>query len=105
MNDPTFVKHDQSKTRLDLLPFAALEEVGAVLTLGAAKYSAHNWAKGTDWSRYLGATLRHVFAFARGENLDPETGRSHLAHAICCLLFLLTFQLESKGTDDRFISP
>jgi len=26
--------------------------------------------------------------------LDDETGKSHLAHAMCCLLFLLAFDLD-----------
>ncbi len=94
-------KDDGAKNRLDLLPFAALEEVGKVLTHGAGKYAPDNWRKGMAWRRLIGAALRHVFAFAKGENLDPETGLSHLAHAICCLGFLLTYHLESIGSDDR----
>lgn len=97
----TFVKHDQGKPRLDLLPPRAVEIVGAVLAYGAEKYAPNNWAKGADWSRYTGAALRHVFAHLRGEDNDPETGLPHLAHATCCLLFLLEYQAAGLGTDDR----
>jgi hypothetical protein len=100
-NDPTFKKDDSGKTRLDLLPFEALEEVGRVLTFGANDYGANNWTKGCDWSRYLGACLRHVFSWASGEDKDPKSGLSHLAHAVCCLLFLWSLQRWNRGTDDR----
>lgn len=95
-------KHDGEKVRLELLPTRALEEIGKVLTFGAKKYDAWNWAKGFAWSRLIGATFRHLFAFARGEDKDPETGLSHLAHAGCCILFLLEHFLGGLGTDDRF---
>lgn len=61
-----------------------------------------NWAKGFTWSRLIGAALRHLFAFARGEDRDPESGLSHLAHAGCCILFLITHERCKLGTDDRF---
>jgi hypothetical protein len=38
--------------------------------------------------RYFDAMQRHVWAWRRGESLDPETGMHHLAHAACCLFFL-----------------
>lgn len=99
------VKKDDGKTMLALLPFEALEEVGKVMTFGAIKYAAHNWRGGFKWSRLISASLRHLFAFIRGEDKDPETGLSHLAHAACCILFLLTFVLEASGEDDRYKKP
>jgi hypothetical protein len=94
-----------SKPRLELLPGAALEQIAEVLTFGANKYGAHNWCRGARWGRYFAALLRHLFAWWRGEDLDPETGMSHLAHAGCCLLFLMEYQRNSWGTDDRFQGP
>lgn len=83
-------KDDNDKPRMDLLPFAALEGVAKVLTFGARKYGDDNWRDVTPFrSRYLAAALRHLAAYGRGEVLDPETKLPHLAHAACCLLFLL----------------
>lgn len=83
-------KHDAGKARFDLLPFAALEEVVRVLEFGAAKYSEGNWRFVENARiRYLAAALRHVSAWSRGQRNDPESGRHHLAHAACCVLFLL----------------
>ena len=38
-------------------------------------------------------TTPSIVAYANGEKIDSETGISHLAHAMCCLLFLLAFDL------------
>jgi hypothetical protein len=87
---------------MDLLPGEALEEIAKVLSFGAKKYAAHNWRKGFAWSRLLAACLRHLFAYGRGERTDPESGLSHLAHAGCMLLFLLTHEVKGMGTDDIY---
>ena len=35
------------------------------------------------------ACHRHLQAWWSGERLDKESGLPHLAHAVCCLLFLM----------------
>lgn len=95
-------KFDSSKVPLDLLPFDGLTQIGQVLQFGASKYAAHNWRKGMAWSRLLAAALRHIFAWAMGQDKDPETGLSHLAHAGCCICFLLEYQSQGIGQDDRY---
>lgn len=96
------VKYDQGKTRYDLVPPEALEQIAQVLTFGAAKYADRNWEKGINFGRVFGAAMRHLWSWWRGENTDPETGLSHLAHAGCCIFFLLTFEYRGrKDLDDR----
>ncbi len=96
------VKHDDGKVPLDLLSSVALEEIAKVMAFGKKKYAAHNWRGGLAWSRVIGAALRHLLAFNRGEDKDPETGLSHLAHLGCCVLFLLEFEKTHKELDDRY---
>lgn len=98
----TALKFDAGKVPFELLPAPALEAIAEVLAFGAKKYASWNWAKGFAWSRLLGATMRHLFAWARGEDRDPESGLSHLAHAGCCILFLITHERCKLGTDDRY---
>lgn len=95
------IKHDQDKPRLELLSRVALEEISRVLAFGAGKYGEFNWKKGMSWSRLHGAAMRHVLAHMSGEDLDPESGLSHLAHAECCLMFLSEYEKKGLGTDDR----
>lgn len=98
----TFQKNDAGKSRVDLIPPTVLEELGHVLRIGAEKYDADNWRRGAEWRRYIGASLRHIYAFARGEDKDPETGYSHLAHAMAGLCFLFEYARCGLGTDDRW---
>ncbi len=95
----TGIKFDNDKPQWSLLPFKALKEVVDVLTYGAKKYAPDNWKKVPNAKqRYIDAGFRHFTAYAAGEKLDPETGKSHLAHAICCLLYLLAFEIgEDRG--------
>lgn len=98
-------KDDAGKPRMDLLPFDAVEGVARVLGYGAAKYAPRNWEKGMVWGRLIAAALRHLFAFALGEDRDPESGLPHLDHAACCILFLSAYQKRGVGTDDRKEAP
>jgi hypothetical protein len=98
----TGIKHDNEKPMMDLLPMAALTEVGKVLTEGSKKYSRHNWRHGFKYSRLQAALLRHYSAFSEGEDHDPETKLLHLAHLTCCALFLLEHQVKGYGEDDRY---
>ena len=89
------IKYDSAKPKMNLLPPKAILEVAKVLTFGAEKYDAENWRKLDDLqNRYTAGALRHIFAHMDGEKLDPETGLSHMAHALCCLLFKLEIELE-----------
>lgn len=95
------VKFDEDKVRLDLIPRDFLVAVALVLMFGAKKYDNYNWALGMSWSRVYSALLRHLTAWWEGENLDEETGYSHLWHAACCLLFLIVYEIRGLGEDDR----
>lgn len=95
------VKHDTGKPPMSLLDRHALEDVARVLAFGANKYAAHNWRQGIAYSRLLDAALRHLFAFAAGEDTDPESGLPHLAHAGCCVMFLQGMTHTRPDLDDR----
>lgn len=94
-------KDDGGKARHDLIPSELLEGVAAVLTFGAEKYGERNWEKGMKWGRPFAALMRHMWAWWRGEKVDPETGFSHLWHAACCIAFLIAFEQRATGVDDR----
>jgi hypothetical protein len=88
-------KFDQEKPRWSLLPWGPTGEIVKVLTFGSKKYEDHNWQFVPEAEdRYFSAAQRHLAAWIDGEKKDPETGLSHLAHAGCCILFLLWFELK-----------
>ena len=87
------LKYDQGKLRYDLVPPHAIKAIADVLTYGADKYAPNSWQTVSDGeTRYTAAMMRHFEAYREGEELDPETGKSHLSHCLCNLTFLLWFQ-------------
>lgn len=102
----TAVKYDEGKRDWSLLPFDSIEEVVKVLEFGATKYARDNWktGEGFKYSRSFNALMRHMLAFMNGQDNDPETGISHLAHAMCNLAFMQHFVLNADKyptCDDR----
>lgn len=95
-------KFDNGKLDLSLIPLSALEQEARGFMLGADKYGRNNFKQGLEASRLVAACLRHVHAWMEGEDLDPESGASHLGHARCCLAMIL--ECERLGTlkDNRF---
>jgi hypothetical protein len=96
------VKFDGDKPRLELVPPSAIIALGQVLGYGAAKYSEHNYLKGMAHTRLIGAALRHMFAWIGGEEIDPESGLSHLSHALASIAMLIETKARNVGTDDRY---
>jgi hypothetical protein len=95
-------KLDTGKPPMSLIPRCANEAEAEVLGFGAEKYEAHNWRKGFAWSRLINSAMRHLAAFADGEDNDPETGLSHIAHLRCNTGFLLEHIKYGLGMDDRY---
>lgn len=90
------VKFDSAKPQYSLIPTGVLNDVVEVLTKGAQKYAPDNWMHVPDARRrYYDAFMRHITAWWEGERFDPETGNSHLSHAMCCLMFLHWFDQQN----------
>lgn len=94
-------KWDSEKVRFDLIPARPLFEIAEILTFGAKKYGDRNWESGFRWGRLFAACMRHLWAWWGGEEFDQESGRSHLAHAACCLVMLMETVHRFPEHDDR----
>jgi hypothetical protein len=94
-------KNDEGKIMVQLIPPQFIEDIGKVLTHGANKYAPNNWRKGLPWMKTYGAVLRHIFLWAKGEDIDKESGLPHLAHAATNICFLLEWSRTHKDMDDR----
>jgi hypothetical protein len=91
-------KFDGGKLQYGLIPPLALRETVKVLTFGAEKYEPDNWRRVPDGPRrYFDAAQRHLWAYKEGEMYDPETGVNHLAHALCCIMFMLDLDEEKNN--------
>lgn len=98
-------RFNSGKPALDMIPLHLLEGAARVFhgvtTREVKPYPKWNWAKGMPWSVPLGCIKRHIGAWERGEDKDPETGESHLDHIICNLLMLKHYEDAFIEGDDR----
>lgn len=100
-NDSKGIKYDNEKIKWNLLPIEVMRDVVKILMFGAKKYKPNNWKYVEPWDiRYYNAAKRHLNDWWLGEKNDDETGLNHLAHAICCLIFLLW---DDKHKERTFI--
>lgn|SRR5678816_2353424 len=92
----------RTKPPLHVIPGNVLVEVGIAMAEGAAKYGPHNWRKiPIGAAAYYDAALRHLIAWWEGEDLDPDSGISHVTKAIAGLVVLRDAQLAGTCQDDR----
>ena len=98
-------KFDATKVRVDLLPVGPMLQIAEVFTFGAKKYFADSYRQGETvaWSRTYGSIMRHMMSFWNGEDKDPESHLSHLAHAGTQLCILMEHSTYNKDKDDRFV--
>lgn len=91
----------------DKLPFHLWPETATALGClglldGALKYGRANFrAIGVRASIYYDALRRHMNKWFEGEDIDPDSGLPHLAHALACLAILVDAEAAGKLNDDR----
>lgn len=92
------------KPPLHTIPPIAIVHLGITLGDGADKYGVFNWREeAVSVSTYIGAIMRHLLAFADGENVDPESnnGGTHLGAIMSCAAILLDAEAVGSLHDDR----
>ena len=96
------VKYDSEKNRYDLIPADALDEIVKNLTYGSKKYSDENWRLvDNPEKRYFAAAQRHLWAWKRGEKIDPENGISNLAAAAVNVMFILDLEIANNKSLEK----
>lgn len=79
-----------------------MAEIGVAMLEGAAKYGRHNYrAVGVRSSVYYDSTMRHLMAWWEGEDVDADSGMSHVTKAITSLVVLRDAMIQGMCTDDR----
>lgn len=88
--------------RYDLIPVYPMDLLAELYGNGAAKYAAHNWRNGYEWSNSYSAAMRHMTTFWNGEDNDPEMGLPHVTSAAFHMFALAQFMRDFPEYDDRF---
>lgn len=87
-------KQSRSNGRADLIPPKALMEIAKVLGEGAVKYGDWNW-KLIPINEHINHALIHMYAHLAG-----DTKETHLANAICRMMFALELLNEHDNKLD-----
>jgi hypothetical protein len=101
------MKDDSQKPPIHLIPVQPLKEMATVFGFGARKYGENNWRKdlgNTSWGRTYSSIQRHLLSFWDGEDIDPESGFTHLSHAATQMLILIEQYNNCKEMDDRYVN-
>ena len=75
-------------------------EMARVLAFGAKKYGANNWTQAPRAEArdiYLNALIRHVLAYATGDQHCVKDGQYHLAQIAVNAMFLFYFDKIGKA--------
>lgn len=93
------------KTRWDLLPVDPIERAAQVMTFGAEKHHdvINAWVKKYTTHECYAALMRHLMSWRKGQDVDPESGISHLAHVIVRACFIM--ELERNASKSKEKSP
>lgn len=85
-----------------VIPFTVLWELGLALLEGGRKYGRHNYrVSGIRASVYVDAAFGHISQWWEGEDLDPDTGLSHITKAIASLTVMRDAMIQEQFVDDR----
>lgn len=123
-------RYNKGKIRYELISKIATEEKAKVYTLGAHKYTiyrdkngnevkgsdipleeaykysivsdgSNNWKDGLRFTEVLESLRRHIEAFSKGEDYDPDLKTYHLANAAWNIDVLLEQYSTHPELDDR----
>jgi hypothetical protein len=84
------------------VPVTVLWEVGVGMLEGAFKYGRHNYrVAGVRASVYVDAAKGHIDQWWEGEDIDKDSGLSHITKAICSLVVLRDAMIQNMLNDDR----
>lgn len=90
------------KVSMSCVPARVLAEVANALHEGARKYGRHKYrVSGVRASVYYDASLRHLMQWFEGEDIDADSGISHVSKAIAGLIVLRDSMMQGNWVDDR----
>ena len=90
------------KAPMSTLSCPVLFEMGLGMLEGARKYGRHNYrAMGVSATVYYDAAMGHLMDWFEGEDIDPDSGMSHVTKAMTALVVLRDSMLMENWIDDR----
>ncbi len=93
------------KFPITTIPMEIIGQAGLAMMEGGRKYGRHNYrgakVPAVRASVYVDAAFRHLSAWWEGEDIDPDSGLSHIIKLIACGLVLGDALVTGQLEDDR----
>lgn len=97
------LRYNKGKPEVSQLDPRFIQELADLMTASAEKYGKYNWALGQEYHTPFDSCMRHMLKFIKGEDLDDESGKSHLLHAAANIMILWnSWKKNDKELDTRF---
>lgn len=91
-----------SKPPLSTVSQTVVAEMGVAMLEGALKYGRHNYRViGVRASIYYDACQRHLNKWWEGQDIDLDSGLSHVTKAMASLMVLRDAMIQGMLNDDR----
>lgn len=94
-------RNNSGKPRPTLVPVEWIEELMAVMEVGAKRYGETNWKKGMPFNECIDSLERHLIQFKKRIDTDPDDGLSTITKVAVNALFLRYYQMKGLGDDNR----
>lgn len=95
------LRHNAGKIKMSYAPACLSRAAARGFEYGANKYARDNWRKGFPYSTVIDSLTRHLDAWREGEDIDAESGLSHVDLIACNVAMLADMIERGTGTDDR----
>jgi len=92
------MRFNTGKPQWSLVHFKSLEPMIRVLEFGALKYAPKNWQKPMPLDQILESMQRHLASIFDGEEVDSESGISHMGHIMCNAMFYIYHKNKQDDT-------
>lgn len=94
----TALRFNNNKPKWSLVHYASLVPMIRALEYGANKYTPDNWKKGgRPLKEPLECLQRHLAALMDGEEIDAESGCTHIGLLMCNAMFFAYFTQTEEG--------
>jgi hypothetical protein len=101
MNQGVALRFNEGKPQLSLIDLRSLEPMARVMEFGAGKYERNNWMKGRPVTDLLDCLMRHIAAFQRKEDVDPESKQPVIGHILANAMLISQTLQEHPELDNR----
>jgi len=98
------LRYNEGKPKWSQVHFESLIPMVRMLEYGEIKYGKSNWKIGLDKTEILESLSRHLFSLMDGEEIDKESGMTHIGAIQANAMFWVYHNNKSKENVEKCIN-